>query len=95
MLDDKGQSVHIKPTLSSSSGETLRHLALADNGIVCLSDFMTRTDRESGALVPVLEKHWANQLQPINAVYYRNTAISARISSFVSYLTEVIGDSGF
>jgi len=95
VLDDKGQSVHIKPTIGSSSGETLRHLALADNGIVCLSDFMTRTDRESGALVPVLEKHWANQLQPINAVYYRNTAISARISSFVSYLTEAIGDSGF
>ncbi|SEW25230.1 LysR family transcriptional regulator [Luteibacter sp. 329MFSha] len=95
VLDQKGQNVHIRPTLSSSSGETLRHLALEGNGIVCLSDFMTRADRASGALVPVLEKHWSEHRQPINAVYYRNTAISARIASFVSYLVEAIGDDGF
>ena len=42
LLDDKRQHVHIKPTISASSGETLRQLALEHNGIVCLSDFMTR-----------------------------------------------------
>jgi hypothetical protein len=30
------------PAIASSSGETLRQLALAGSGIVCLSDFMTR-----------------------------------------------------
>ncbi|WP_426286034.1 LysR substrate-binding domain-containing protein [Luteibacter sp. E-22] len=95
LLDESGQRVRIKPTIGVSSGETLRQLALEGNGIVCLSDFMTRGDREAGTLVPVLSKHIAELRQPINAVYYRNTAISARIASFVTYLAEAIGEHGF
>ncbi|WP_448099258.1 LysR substrate-binding domain-containing protein [Luteibacter yeojuensis] len=95
LLDEGGQRVRINPTIGSSSGETLRQLALEGNGIVCLSDFMTRGDREAGTLVPVLSKHIAELRQPINAVYYRNTAISARIASFVTYLAEAIGEQGF
>jgi hypothetical protein len=33
--------------------------------------------------------------QPINAVYYRNTAISARIASFVDYLAEAAKTTEF
>ncbi|UPG85628.1 LysR substrate-binding domain-containing protein [Luteibacter aegosomatis] len=89
------QPLHIRPTIGASSGETLRQLALEGNGIVCLSDFMTRSDRETGALVEVLAKQNVEYRQPIHAVYYRNTAISARIASFVSYLAEAIGEDGF
>jgi DNA-binding transcriptional LysR family regulator len=95
LLDEKKQPVHIKPTISSSSGETLRQLALEGNGIVCLSDFMTREDRDTGRLVQVLPKHTIEFRQPINAVYYRNTAISARIASLVTYLVDAIGENGF
>ncbi|UPG94353.1 LysR family transcriptional regulator [Luteibacter aegosomatissinici] len=95
LLDTQRQPVHIKPTISSSSGETLRHLALGGNGIVCLSDFMTWEDREAGRLVEVLAKQNIEHRQPINAVYYRNTAISARIASFVNYLADAIGENGF
>jgi DNA-binding transcriptional LysR family regulator len=95
LLDAKRQPVHIKPTVSTSSGETLRHLALGGNGIVCLSDFMTWEDRRAGTLVEVLPKQNVEHRQPINAVYYRNTAISARIASFVNYLAEAIGENGF
>jgi len=95
LLDERHRPFHSKPTLRSSSGETLRQLALEGNGIVCLSDFMTRADRETGALVPVLAKYTTESRQAINAVYYRNTAISARIASFVGYLTEAIGEDGF
>jgi DNA-binding transcriptional LysR family regulator len=56
---------------------------------------MTRDDRESGRLVQVLPKHTVEFRQPINAVYYRNTAISARITSLVTYLVEAIGENGF
>jgi DNA-binding transcriptional LysR family regulator len=87
--------VHIKPTIGASSGETLRQLALEGNGIVCLSDFVTREDRETGRLVQVLPRHTIEFRQPINAVYYRNTAISARIASLVTYLVEAIGEDGF
>ncbi|MGN6482687.1 LysR substrate-binding domain-containing protein [Luteibacter sp.] len=95
VLDAKRQPVHVRPALSSSSGETLRHLALGGNGIVVLSDFMTWEDRQAGTLVEVLAKQTVEHRQPINAVYYRNTAISARIASFVDYLAEAIGENGF
>ncbi|CAM2159918.1 MULTISPECIES: LysR family transcriptional regulator [Paraburkholderia] len=85
----------IAPGIRSSSGETLRQLALAGEGIVCLSDFMTARDRGEGALVQLFTAQTLEVLQPINAVYYRNTAISARIASFVDYLIEAVRDSEF
>lgn len=86
-----GEPYRIEPTLWSSSGETLRQLALEGAGIVCLSDFMTAQDRDAGRLVPVLARHTQDVRQPIHAVYYRNTAISSRIASFVDYLIETLG----
>ena len=46
---------------------------------------MTAQDRESGRLVQIPARHTLDMRQPIRAVYYRNTAISARIASFVDY----------
>ncbi|SOZ17774.1 putative transcriptional regulator, LysR family [Cupriavidus taiwanensis] len=89
-----GEPYRIEPAVWSSSGETLRQLALEGAGIVCLSDFMTAHDREAGRLVQVLARQTQDVRQPIHAVYYRNTAISARIASFVDYLAEAIGGKG-
>lgn len=86
--DPDGQPLHIRPDVQSSSGETLRSLALSGAGIVCLSDFMTRRDREAGRLKELFAKQSLDIRQPINAVYYRNTAVSARIQSFVDYVKE-------
>nr|MBF0684993.1 LysR family transcriptional regulator [Pseudomonas sp.] len=77
----------VAPTLTASSGETLRQLALAGNGIVCLSDFMTVTDRASGALIEILPASTVEVRQPISAVYYRNTALAARIVSFLDFVS--------
>ncbi len=85
---EDGMPLHIKPTIAASSGETLRQLALEGQGLVCLSDFMTYRDRAEGRLVEVLPKQALEMRQAINAVYYRNTALSARIATFVSYLSE-------
>ena len=74
------------PSLSASSGETLRQLALQGAGIVCLSDFMTAGDRERGDLVALLAKETVDLRQPINAVYYRNTHLAARIACFLDFL---------
>jgi len=95
LLDGNKQMLHIRPSLRSSSGETLRHLALQGNGIVCLSDFMCREDRKSGRLRQLLRRHTLEVRQPINAVYYRHTAISARIASFIDYLAEHLPENGF
>lgn len=91
ILDTDGEPYRIAPTVWSSSGETLRQLALEGAGIVCLSDFMTAQDRESGRLAQILARHTQDVRQPIQAVYYRNTAISSRIASFVDYLIEALG----
>lgn len=77
----------ITPTISASSGETLRQLALRGEGIVQLADFMTRRDREAGKLVTLLEQETLDVRQPINAVYYRNTQLAARITCFLDYVS--------
>ena len=87
--------LRIRPDIAASSGETLRRLALEGAGITCLSDFMTEADRASGALVPVLAAHTLDVHQPIHAVYYRNTAVSARVRSFVDHLQEAMSHAGW
>ncbi|KVL25573.1 LysR family transcriptional regulator [Burkholderia territorii] len=91
ILGADGEPTCVEPDIWSSSGETLRQLALEGAGVVCLSDFMTAQDREAGRLVQVLARQTLEVEQPINAVYYRNTAISSRIASFVDYMIEVLG----
>ena len=81
-----GEDYAITPGLRASSGETVRQLALAGHGIACLADFMSQADRARGDLVQLLIPHTVEQLQPVNAVYYRNTELAARIRVFVDYL---------
>ena len=74
------------PAITASSGETLRRLALAGAGIACLSDFMTAADRQAGDLVQVLARDTVDVRQPVHAVYYRNTALAARIECFLAFV---------
>ncbi|MGB9096157.1 LysR family transcriptional regulator [Erwinia sp.] len=84
----EGEPLQIKPTMSASSGETLRQLAVYGQGIVRISDFLSREDRASGKLVTVLDEVTREMYHPIHAVYYRNTTLSVRISCFLDFLTE-------
>ena len=84
----QGDSLQITPALHASSGETLRQLALAGAGIVCLADFMTAQDRQRGDLVQVLVRDTVEVRQPVNAVYYRNTQLSSRIACFLDFLDQ-------
>ncbi|WP_115719816.1 LysR family transcriptional regulator [Gallaecimonas mangrovi] len=95
VLDEHGQLLTITPNMAADNGETLRQLALEGVGIVCLSDFMTRLGRQHGDLVPLLAEHTLDVRQPINAVYYRNTAVSARVSSFIDHLSETLASTSF
>ena len=85
-----GEMLRIAPDLSAVSGETLRHMALAGLGIVCLSDFMTQQDRHSGQLVPLLTRQTLEVRQSIHAVYYRNTALASRITCFVDHVVQAV-----
>lgn len=80
----------ITPDMAASSGETLRQLALAGQGIVCLSDFMTHEDVRNQRLVPVLPGLTEKQVQPIHAVYYRNSPLALRIQSFIDFMQKTL-----
>ncbi|MFT4174067.1 MAG: LysR family transcriptional regulator [Rhodocyclaceae bacterium] len=85
---DKGDLLSVRPSIVACSGETLRLLALAGEGIACLSDFMTERDRASGQLVEVLPQATVDNRQAIHAVYYRNTQLAARIGCFIDFLAD-------
>lgn len=81
-----GDSLTITPNLSASSGETLRQLALAGQGIVCLAGFMSCADIRAGRLVKLLPQAMRETRQPINAVYYRNSQLALRIQCFLDFI---------
>lgn len=87
----QGERWKITPTLRASSGDTHRALALAGQGIVCLSDFMCGADLAKGDLIEVLAEHRVEVRQPMNAVYYRNSALASRITCFLDFLSEQMG----
>jgi len=82
-----GEGVPIDPAVTASSGETLRHLALAGAGIVSLADFLTRDDVCAARLVPVLDGAALPWTQPIWAVFYRQGALAPRVTALVDFLS--------
>jgi DNA-binding transcriptional LysR family regulator len=49
---------------------------------------MTEADRARGDLVQLLVRDTVEVRQPVNAVYYRNTALSSRITAFLDFISE-------
>ena len=82
-----GEGVQIRPALRASSGEAVRQLCLRGNGLAYLSRFMVAEDLRQGRLVEVLSEQLIrpNPRELVNAVYYRNTTLSARIQVFLDF----------
>ncbi|MCQ8867395.1 LysR family transcriptional regulator [Vibrio splendidus] len=78
----------VAPTVTASNGETVRQLVLAGNGIACLSGFMVQEDMAAGRLIPILEQDkFANtDRERVNAVYYKSSSVSKRISAFIDFI---------
>jgi DNA-binding transcriptional LysR family regulator len=83
-----GDGLPVQPAIAASSGETLRHLALANVGIVCLAEFLTRDDVPSGRLVPILESVTLPWTQPVWAVFYKQGALASRVAALVNFLAQ-------
>lgn len=83
-----GTGLTVRPTLATSSGETQRALAIHGVGIACLAAFMVQDDLAAGRLVKLLEAAHTDYLQPMHAVYYRNTQLAQRITCFLDFLAE-------
>jgi DNA-binding transcriptional LysR family regulator len=86
------EGMAVTPALLASSGETLHQLALAGAGIVCLSDFLTRDDRATGTLVPVLAPLTLPWSLPVWAVFYKQGALAPRVAALVDFLARRLGD---
>ncbi|MFB9996311.1 LysR substrate-binding domain-containing protein [Providencia rustigianii] len=84
--DSSGNLLKIHPNIAGASGEVLYHLALQGTGILCSADFVTLDAFASSRLVQVLEHKTISMKQPINAVYYRNQAVSPRLSCFIDFI---------
>lgn len=79
---------YVEPTITASNGETVRQLVLAGNGIACLSGFMIQRDISEGRLIPVLEgvKLRDTERERVNAVFYKSSSVSKRISAFIDFI---------
>ena len=82
------QEVALRFTLHASSGETIRHFCLAGQGIALLSNFMVQKDITAGSLVTVFEDDIIspNRRESVQAVYYKNSAVSSRICAFLDFI---------
>lgn len=85
---ENGEGLPVQPAIAVSSGETLRHLALAHAGIVCLADFLIRSDVASGRLVPVLDSITLPWAQPVWAVFYKQGTLAPRVAVLVNFLAQ-------
>tara|TARA_R110001583_G_C5640515_1_gene407846 strand:+ start:1567 stop:2457 length:891 start_codon:yes stop_codon:yes gene_type:complete len=85
-----GEGMKMRPAIRASSGEAVRQLCLQGNGIAYLSRFMIANDLEKGDLVEVLDGYLVrpNPRELVNAVYYRNTTLSARIQVFLDFFSQ-------
>lgn len=78
----------LQPSIKSSNGETVRQLALAGNGIACLSGFMVNQDIADGKLISILERERLvfSQREQVNAVYYKSSQAAKRITAFIDFI---------
>lgn len=86
LCDAEGKPFHARPAIAAASGEVIRRLALHGEGIACVGDFATLPDIAAGKLVEVLPDLNLGTTFPISAVFYKHSAVSNRISSFLDYI---------
>ncbi|GAA80345.1 LysR family transcriptional regulator [Pseudoalteromonas sp. BSi20495] len=82
------QPLKLSYSLSASSGETVRQLCLVGQGIALLSDFMIGNDINEKRLIELLPNAVMrpNNREIIQAVYYKNSAVSSRIVAFLDFI---------
>ena len=78
----------LKPSILASSGESVRQLVLHHHGLALLSNFMIHRDLAAGRLVELLPSTVLspNPWEQIQAVYYKQTALSERIRVFIDFI---------
>ncbi|WP_417348649.1 LysR substrate-binding domain-containing protein [Ferrimonas sp.] len=86
VLDKDGNKLKIIPSIIASSGEVLRKLTLEGAGIACLTDFMSKADRNTGKLVEVLKEETVYDIRELNAIYHKGGPTPPKVSAFIELL---------
>ncbi len=84
------RSVRVDGGMESNSADVLREAALAGVGLVQLPSYVLSQDIKSGALVPLLTGHEADN-RDVYAVYPASRHLSPKVRAFVDYLVETLG----
>ena len=92
LAHEGGEGLAVDPAVTATSGETLRHLALAGAGIARLSDFLTGDDVAAGALVPVMPELTLAWSEPVWAVFYKQGALAPRVAALVDFLAKRLAE---
>lgn len=95
LMHSDGQLFAIPKGSSANSGETLKQLCLAGNGIACLSEFMVDKEIAAGALVQILPDETLAEEMPFNAVYYSDRSVSHRVRVFIDFLYDYIAQQSW
>jgi DNA-binding transcriptional LysR family regulator len=80
------EPLKIEPSITASSGETLRQLALSGWGIACLAEFMIAADIRDARLVPILGNALLDERQPVSAVYYQSASLAGRVQCVLDFM---------
>ena len=90
LLTETSQAFEFTPKLLFSSGSLIKQAAITGNGIVCLADFMTRHEIQTGNLIQILTDNTLEMYQDIHAVFYKPYQSSLKIKCFIDFITKAI-----
>lgn len=88
-INGKETSQHITGTFRSNVGDALRVAAIKGCGLVQLPTYMVGLDIKSERLIPLLGEFEPPE-KPIYAVYSHRKYLSAKIRTFVDFLSELL-----
>lgn len=80
-----------RPALAVDDGNAYLAAGLAGLGILWLPQYMAKTHRASGALVPLFED-WQLDPMPLYLAYPPNRHVSAKLRVFIDWVVELMGE---
>jgi DNA-binding transcriptional LysR family regulator len=88
--DGHVETVNVSGTISSSSVEFIRQLALAGHGVILAPSFFVGLDIAEERLTALLPD-WRSRALPIHVLYPHRPLLSAKVRTFVDFLAERFG----
>lgn len=86
------ESVRVNGPVCADNGDVLKEAAIAGLGIALLPTFIVGNDLREGRLVQVLQDYCPDDIT-IHAVFPSRRYLSAKVRTFIDYLSQCYGDS--